>query len=95
MDDERAETPNERNAVDETASTTARTGAGGESDARVDADTGMLTGQDDLIEADETVAGSSSGGGSGPGFVAPPPGTDWPDPFGGDDDDRELERRTR
>ena len=94
MDDDRA-TGNEGNAWDETTSTTARTGAGGESDARVDADTNMPAEQDDQVEGDETVVGSASAGGSGPGFVAPPRGTDWPDPLGGDDDERELERRTR
>jgi hypothetical protein len=47
------------------------------------------------LENDESVVGSAGTGGAGPGMIAPPPGTTWPDPMGDDDEERELERRTR
>jgi hypothetical protein len=49
----------------------------------------------DPIDSDEAIIGPAGTGGAGPGFIAPSPGADWPDPLGSDDDDRELERRTR
>jgi hypothetical protein len=84
---------------DEAGHTTARTGAGGES-ARNDDPAGgkplTWTRQGETpVDNDATVVAGASAGGSPPGAVAPPPDADWPDPLGGDDEERELERRTR
>jgi hypothetical protein len=47
------------------------------------------------LDNDESIVGAAGTGGAGPGMIAPPPGTKWPDPMGGEDEERELERRTR
>lgn len=50
--------------------------------------------EEEPATGEDAVVGPAGTGGSGPGFVAPPPGTEWPDPLGRDDDERELARRT-
>ena len=80
---------------DQAGHSTMTTGAGGESSRSDDAGLAWSEDDSDPIDTDEAVVGQPSSGGSGPGFVAPPPGTEWPDPLGRDDDERELERRTR
>jgi hypothetical protein len=85
---------------DEAGHTTALTGASGESARNDDPVAGdrppSWPEQDETpLDNDETVIAGSPSGGSPPGAVAPPPGADWPDPMGRDDEERELERRTR
>ena len=90
-----AGTREELEASDDARPTTGLTGAGGE--AFDDDDTTRETSDRaaDVSDASETVVGASAGGGSPPGFVGTPPDANWPDPLGGEDDERELERRTR
>src|SRR5829696_5478498 len=85
----------ELNGPDAAGHTTAKTGASGESSRDDAPELSWSEDASERTEADATVVGPASSGGSGPGFVAPPPGTAWPDPLGGDDEDREVERRTR
>jgi hypothetical protein len=84
----------------EAGPTTARTGAGGESarhdDAPADEQPLSWSQRDETpLDNDETVVAGPHSGGSPPGAVVPPPDADWPDPLGRDDEERELERRTR
>lgn len=86
---------------DEAGHTTARTGAGGEparDDHAPEGDQalGWTQEHDETpLDNDEAVIAAPHSGGSPPGAVLPPPDADWPDPMGGDDEERELERRTR
>lgn len=85
---------------DEAGHTTAVTGAGaGGHPERGALDEARRDLEDDPdtspLDNDEAVVAPAGTGGGGPGVVAPPPGTEWPDPMGGDDEERELERRTR
>jgi hypothetical protein len=96
MERERTDGSREQlDALDEARPTTATTGAGGE--AFDDDEATGATARDATtdLETDEMGLGRSGPGGSPPGFVAPPPDADWPDPMGGDDEEREVERRTR
>jgi len=94
MDRERSEQAQELEDASDARPTTSRTGGGGE--AYDDADTTGASGRRRTpVDIDQAIIGQPGSGGAAGGIVGAPPEADVPDPMGRDDDEREVERRTR
>ena len=81
--------------ADDGRPTTSRTGAGGEAYSDADASRSASTDSGGPAGIDDAIVGQPGSGGAAAGFVGTPADADVPDPLGGEDDERELERRTR